>query len=113
MPRPEPTVYERLAAPPDLVTDFEKSGGMRTPTYAETAAYLARLDAAADWVRVGSYGRTPEGRDMQLVVVDRHGRFAPEKAHTAGNVVVLVQAGIHAGEIDGTAPRYSFGSSAL
>lgn len=88
-------------ARPDLVTEFEKSGGKRTSTYAETAAYLGRLDDAADWVRVSSYGTTPEGRDMQLVVVDRHGRFSPQKAHTGDNVVVLVQAGIHSGEIDG------------
>jgi murein tripeptide amidase MpaA len=85
----------------DLVTDFEKSGGRRTATFAQTTAYLARLEDASEWVRVASYGTTPEGRDMQYVVVDRHGRFTPASAHAKHNVVVLIQAGIHSGEIDG------------
>lgn len=96
-----PTPRFAHAARADLVTEFEKSGGKRTATYAETAAYLRRLDDAAEWVRVSSFGTSPEGRDLQLVIVDRHGRFTPSRAHTKDNVVVLVQAGIHAGEIDG------------
>jgi hypothetical protein len=89
------------AGRPDLITEFERSGGTRSPTFSQTTEYLARLDRASEWVQVSSYGTTPEGRDMQLVVVDRHGRFTPEQAHTNDNVVVLVQAGIHSGEIDG------------
>ncbi len=89
------------AAGPDLTTDFEKSGGKRTATFAETSAYLKRLADASKWVRVSSYGTTPEGRDMQFVLVDRQGRFTPGQAHSRDNVVVLIQAGIHAGEIDG------------
>jgi hypothetical protein len=85
----------------DLVTEFEKSGGRRTSTHEQMTAYLRRLDAAADWVRVTRFGTTPEGRDLHLVVVDRHGRFDPRRAHARDNAVVLVQAGIHAGEIDG------------
>jgi murein tripeptide amidase MpaA len=88
-------------APPDLVTDFEKSGGKQSPDYAQVMDYVKRLDKAAPWVRVESYGRSPEGRDMQVLIVDSHGRFTPAKAHSGENVVVLVQAGIHAGEIDG------------
>ena len=90
-----------LAAPPSLVTDFERSGGKQSPDYAATADYVRRLDAAAPWVRVESFGKSPEGRDLQVVIVDRHGAFTPAKAHSGDNVVVLVQAGIHSGEIDG------------
>jgi hypothetical protein len=89
------------AAPPGLVTDFERSGGKQSPDYAATADYLRRLDAASPWVRVESFGKSPEGRDLQVVIVDRHGAFTPAKAHSGDNVVVLVQAGIHSGEIDG------------
>jgi hypothetical protein len=85
----------------DLVTDFERSGGKRTPTYEETLAYLGRLDRASEWIRVSTFGVSPEGRPLPLVVVDRHGRFTPARAHRDGNVVVLIQAGIHSGEIDG------------
>ncbi len=88
-------------APPDLVTDFEKSGGKASPAYPEVMSYLERLDAASPWVRVETFGTSPEGRAEPLVIVDRHGRFTPARAHSGENVVVLVQAGIHAGEIDG------------
>jgi murein tripeptide amidase MpaA len=88
-------------APPDLVTDFEKSGGKDSPDYAHVLDYVQRLDKASPWVRVESYGRSPEGRDMQVLIVDSHGRFSPAKAHSGENVVVLIQAGIHSGEIDG------------
>ena len=88
-------------APPDLATDFEKSGGKESPDYAHVMDYVRRLDKAAPWVQVESYGKSPEGRDMQVLIVDSHGRFTPAKAHSGENVVVLVQAGIHAGEIDG------------
>lgn len=90
-----------MPAPPDLVTDFEKSGGKQSPDYAHVIDYVHRLDQASPWVRVESYGRSPEGRDMQVLIVDSHGRFTPAKAHSGDNVVVLVQAGIHSGEIDG------------
>src|SRR5262245_53113654 len=89
------------SAPPDLVTDFEKSNGKASPAYPEVMDYLKRLDAASPWVRVETFGTSPEGRDEPVVVVDKHGRFTPAKAHSGENVVVLVQAGIHAGEIDG------------
>ena len=90
-----------FAGGPDLVTDFEKSGGKASPAYPEVMEYLKRLDAASPWVRVETFGRSPEGRDEPVVIVDRHGRFTPAKAHSGENVVVLVQAGIHSGEIDG------------
>jgi len=89
------------AAPPDLVTDFERSGGKQSPDYAAVDAYLERLDAASPWVRVESFGKSPEGRKMHVVIVNSRGQFTPENAHADDNVVVLVQAGIHSGEIDG------------
>jgi len=89
------------ATPPDLVTDFERSGGKISPDYAATVDYVRRLVAASPWVRVESFGKSPEGRELQVVIVDRHGAFTSAKAHAGDNVVVLVQAGIHSGEIDG------------
>src|SRR5678810_364412 len=72
-----------FAGGPDLVTDFEKSGGKASPAYPEVMEYLKRLDAASPWVRVETFGRSPEGRDEPVVIVDSHGRFTPCLLYTS------------------------------
>ena len=94
-----------LAAPASAQTDwtthFERTGGEATPTYAQTMRYLERLDSASAWIRLESFGVTPEGRDLPLVILARSGTFTPEEARASGKDILLIQSGIHAGEIDG------------
>jgi hypothetical protein len=85
----------------DLTTDFEESGGTETPRYAETMAYLEKLAAASPWVHVTDFGKSAQGRDLPLVIVDRNGNFTPETVRRSGNAVLLVQACVHAGESEG------------
>lgn len=90
----------RAAAP--LTTEAERSGFVRTGRYAEV---IALCDAFAqrypDAVRCIDFGTTPEGRPMKALVASRRGAFTPAQAKAAGLPVLLVQGGIHAGEIDG------------
>lgn len=85
-----------------LRTEAERSGYARTGRYAEA---IALCDAFAlrypDAVRCIDFGTTPEGRPMKALVVTRSGARTPEQARAAGLPVLLVQGGIHAGEIDG------------
>jgi murein tripeptide amidase MpaA len=74
------------------ITPAERAGFTTTPRYDETRAWLERLDAASPLISVETFGRTGEGRDMLMVRASKGGANKP---------VVLVQAGIHAGEIDG------------
>ncbi len=92
-----------LAAPPDdpWATPFERGGMVRTPSYDETVAWLERLVAAAPELRMVSLGNSPEGRPIQMVIASRQGAATPEELHAAGRPVLLAQAGIHSGEIDG------------
>src|SRR5688572_30610636 len=86
---------ERLVARPGdpWITPAESSGYETTPTYAETRAYIDRLVGASPLLRIEGFGRTSEGRELYAVVASRYdGRARPR---------VLIQAGIHAGEIDG------------
>ncbi|KQN90228.1 carboxypeptidase [Sphingomonas sp. Leaf231] len=85
---------ERLIAKSDdpWITPAETAAFRTTPRYAEVRAWLERLDEASPLISLERFGRTGEGRDM-LMVRARKG--------AAGKPVVLVQAGIHAGEIDG------------
>lgn len=82
-------------------TDFERSGGKRTPRYDETLAYCRRLEGASRWIRVTSFGTSPRGRKLPLVILSRERAFDPAAASRTGKAVILIQSGIHAGEIDG------------
>ena len=85
-----------------LSTVSERSGFQRTGRYDEVAALAAAFQARyPDRVAARSFGTTPEGRSMQLLVVTATGAFDPAEARRRGLPVVLVQGGIHAGEIDG------------
>ena len=85
-----------------LVPEAEHSGFQRTGRYEEVARLAAAFQARyPDQVQARSFGTTPEGRPMQLLVVTATGAFDPAEAKRRGLPVVLVQGGIHAGEIDG------------
>jgi len=85
----------------DWLTYYEKSGCKRTPRYSETIDYCKKLEKASSWIKVLTFGKSPEGRDLVLVVASKDKAFTPQKAHRTGKAILLVQNGIHAGEIDG------------
>src|SRR5262245_38385298 len=87
--------------PDRWLTDYEKSGFRKTPRYAETMAYCRKVEQASPWVKVTSFGKSPEGRDLSLVIISNEKAFTPAKAAAANKAVILIQNGIHAGEIEG------------
>ncbi len=46
-------------------------------------------------------GTTPEGRTMIALVVSKDRAFTPEAAAKTNKAVIMIQSGIHAGEIEG------------
>ena len=95
------TLAAAAPAARDLDTGFERSGGMRTDSYAETIALCRRLDRASSLVHFASFGTSGEGRALPVLIVDGDGHHDPERVRRSRKVVVMIQAGIHAGEIDG------------
>lgn len=92
----------RARAASDLSTVAERSGYARTGRYDEVIALCGAFAMRyPDAVRCIEFGTTPEGRPMKALVVTRSGAHTPEQARTANLPVVLIQGGIHAGEIDG------------
>ena len=86
----------------DLSTVSERSGFLKTGRYDEVIALCAAFQRSyPNAVRCIEFGTTPEGRPMKALVVSQRGAFTPEQARAAGLPVLLVQGGIHAGEIDG------------
>ncbi|NYI18685.1 hypothetical protein FHR53_002262 [Xanthomonas arboricola] len=90
-----------LAAAP-LTTQAERSGFVQTGRYDEVialcGAFAQRYPQA---VRCIQFGTTPEGRPMKALVVSTSGALDAPSAAQRKLPVVLIQGGIHAGEIDG------------
>ncbi len=90
------------SAATDLTTVAERSGFVKTGRYDEVIALCdAFARAYPDAVRCIEFGVTPEGRPMKALIVSRSGALTPEATRERGLPVLLVQGGIHAGEIDG------------
>lgn len=83
------------------VTPFETSGLVASPRYDDTVAWLKKLVAAAPELRMESLGKSPEGRDIWMVIASKERTFTPEALRKSGKPTVFVQSGIHSGEIDG------------
>jgi hypothetical protein len=93
---------DAFATTSPLTTVAEQSGFQRTGRYAEVIALCdAFARAYPKAVRCIDFGRTPEGRPMKALVVSRSGALTPQSAKSKGIPVLLLQGGIHAGEIDG------------
>jgi hypothetical protein len=88
-------------SPPDLLTTGEKSNWKETGPYSEAVEISRRLERASRAVKVLEIGSTPEGRTMVALVVSKDRAFTPEAAARTNKVVVMIQSGIHAGEIEG------------
>lgn len=82
-------------------TRAEKSDYRLTSDYDETVRFCRLLESASRWVKVTSYGKSGQGRDLPLVIVSKDRAFTPELARASGKPIVLIQNGIHAGEIEG------------
>jgi len=89
-------------AAPALTTVSERSGFQQTGRYEEVQQLCKAFQQAyPKQVRCFEFGRTPEGRPMLALAVSRSGALTAEQARKRGLPVLLVQGGIHAGEIDG------------
>jgi Zinc carboxypeptidase len=88
--------------PLEWQTTAEKTDYKRTSTYDEAVAYSKKLArTSGGLITYTTYGKSGEGRDLPLLIAASDGALSPKWARKAGKAVVLIQAGIHAGEIDG------------
>ncbi len=74
---------------------------MATPDYESTITYFKKLADASPWVHYTTFGESPQGRALPLVIVDRNGNFSPKAIKRSGKATLFVEAGIHPGEIEG------------
>jgi hypothetical protein len=86
----------------ELRTIAELSDYRRTGRYDEVVRLCSTYQAA--WpkqVRCFEFGRTPEGRAMLALAISADGVLDAKSSRKLNRPVLLIQGGIHAGEIDG------------
>ncbi|AFH50440.1 Putative carboxypeptidase [Ignavibacterium album JCM 16511] len=87
-------------------TLFERSGFTSTSDYNETMNYFKRLDEASDYADLFGFGRSPQGRDLNCLLVTKEDKSSIEQRIADGKkpldkATVLIINGIHSGEIEG------------
>jgi hypothetical protein len=89
------------AQAPDLRTRAESSEYVETSRYDDVLRVVNGLAAASPLARFESFGTSEEGRALPLLVLSEPAVAAPDAARRLGRPIVLVQAAIHAGEVEG------------
>jgi len=84
-----------------LETFFETSNYLETPTYDKTIEFCKLLEKSSPWVRYQSFGKSPQGHDLPLLIIDKSSNFDAVKLRKSGKLILLIQACIHPGEPDG------------
>jgi hypothetical protein len=92
---------ESQSVPKEWQTLAEQTDYRKSWNYADTIRFAQKLDKASDKIVYKSFGKSGEGRDLPLLIVAGDKEFTPEAARKSGKAVILIQAGIHSGEIDG------------
>ena len=85
----------------DLLTTGEKSQWEKTARYQEVLDLARLYEKRSKYIKVINFGTTPEGRPMTAIIVSKDKAFTPDAARKTDKAVVLIQSGIHSGEIEG------------
>ena len=85
----------------DLLTLCEKSNFKETPRYIETIEYCKLLEKQSDFLKLSSFGISPQGRELPILIYDKNMNFTPDAVRKSNNAVLFIQACIHPGESEG------------
>lgn len=83
------------------VTPFELSDGFESPNYTETMSWLEKLANESTYLTMTNPGVSEQGRIIHMIIASRDQDFSASELSTSKKPLILIQAGIHAGEIDG------------
>lgn len=83
-------------------TKFESSDFLETVTYEECIDFAKQLAANSPMIDYREIGKSPQQRAIPMLIVDKDGFTDAQDIKNAGRIILYIQAGIHAGEPDGT-----------
>ncbi|MEO8198875.1 MAG: M14 family zinc carboxypeptidase, partial [Gemmatimonadota bacterium] len=82
-------------------TRAERTEYRETSSYADVMTFLDSLGRRTPDARQWIFAQSPEGKPLPVVLAARPMVDGPAAAHRSGKPILLVQANIHAGEIEG------------
>lgn len=83
------------------LTHFERSNFQESPNYSETIKYFQKFETESKYAKLITIGFSPQKREIKLLIVSKGNEFTAETAAQSGKAIVLIQNGIHPGEIEG------------
>ncbi len=92
---------EQKSIPKEWLTLFEKSKFQKSPSYKDTISYFQKFANKTPYAKLFTIGNSAQGREIKCLVVAGNEEFSPEKAKQSGKAIILIQNGIHSGEIEG------------
>ena len=95
------TVILVSAQTPAPLSRAEQTRFEETSREPDVRGFLTALAERTSRLRLESFGRTEEGRDLLLAVIGDPPAASAEAARAGGRPVVFVMANIHAGEVEG------------
>jgi zinc carboxypeptidase len=84
-----------------LKSRAEQTNYEETSRYDDVMLFIGELQKRTDNLRVESFGKTEEGRDLPLMIFADPPITQPREARASGKPVIFIQANIHAGEVEG------------
>jgi Zinc carboxypeptidase len=84
-----------------LKSRAEQTNYEETSRYEDVMRFIGELQKHTDNLRVESFGKTEEGRDLPLMIFADPPITQPREARASGKPVIFIQANIHAGEVEG------------
>lgn len=91
-----PKTQDNLPKSRAELTNYEE-----TSRYEDVLRFIAELQKTTDKLRVETFGKTEEGRELPLMIFANPPISQPREARASGKPVVFIQANIHAGEVEG------------
>lgn len=83
------------------LTEAEASEYTRTSSHSQVVEFLHRVAATSPLVTLTTLTRSPEGREVPLVILSRERVRTPAELAATGKPAVLIMANIHGGEVEG------------
>ena len=84
-----------------LLTVAEKTNYESTSRYGDVMSFINQLKSSSSQIRVETFAKTTEGRDLPLLIIANPMPKKPEDLINYKRIIIYIQANIHAGEVEG------------